>query len=284
MTKIKPQIVTSIAQNSITIDKLKTLLNSGISQRQMARDLGISREKLVRILKEQGLYVPKRIIKDVHEMKALQDLANRRLTVAQMVEESGLNCGQLRHRLEKYGIKNPNLEELKALRDYFSATTLKDRNETFVIVDKYLEQIAKEKYKKGYGISYQDFLQDIRLNFAELAEKRENNINNNNRNLFKKIREINFAKKYMRISKLPMDSYKTYEVDTSIKEFEDSNFLDFRIKNSNLTEKEQLIINIFTKLNKDFNEIAEIFDLTHLRIRQLLKNAIEKMNNSKNIY
>lgn len=288
MTKIKPQIVTSTAQKSITIDKLKTLLNSGISQCQMARELGISRGQLIYMLKKQGLYVPKIIIKNAQEMeiekKELQELANRKLSVAQIAEELGINYGQARHRLERYGIKNPELEELKTLRNYFFATTLNDKKEAFVAVDKYLEQIAKENYKKSYTISYQDFLQDIRLNFAELADKRENNINNNHRNLFEKIRAMDFAKKYMALKKLPEDLYKTSETDVLIKEFEDSNFLDFRIKNSNLIERDQLIINTFTKLNKNLDEIAEIFSLTPERIRQIILFATEKINNSKNIY
>ncbi|MBO5738819.1 helix-turn-helix transcriptional regulator [bacterium] len=287
MTKINLQIVYTV-QKHISVDELKALLNTGKSRNQIARDLKISSGQLTNMLKKTGLYTPKVISKNAKEIelekKELQELANRKLSVAQIAEELGINYGQARHRLERYGIKNPELEELKTLRNYFSATTLNDKNEAFVAVDKYLEQIAKENYKKSYAIPYQDFLQDIRLNFAELADKRENNINNNRRNLFEKIREMDFDKKYMVLKKLPEDLYKTSETDVLIKEFEDSNFLDFRIKNSNLIERDQLIINTFTKLNKNLDEIAEIFSLTPERIRQIILIATEKMNNSKNIY
>ncbi len=287
MTKINLQIVYTV-QKHISVDELKALLNTGKSRNQIARDLKISSGQLTNMLKKTGLYTPKVISKNAKEIelekKELQELANRKLSVAQIAEELGINYGQARHRLERYGIKNPELEELKTLRNYFSATTLNDKNEAFVAVDKYLEQIAKENYKKSYAIPYQDFLQDIRLNFAELADKRENNINNNRRNLFEKIREMDFDKKYMVLKKLPEDLYKTSETDVLIKEFEDSNFLDFRIKNSNLIERDQLIINTFTKLNKNLDEIAEIFSLTSERIRQIILIATEKINNSKNIY
>lgn len=287
MTKINLQIVYTV-QKHISVDELKALLNTGKSRNQIARDLKISSGQLTNMLKKTGLYTPKVISKNAKEIelekKELQELANRKLSVAQIAEKLGINYGQARHRLERYGIKNPELEELKTLRNYFSATTLNDKNEAFVAVDKYLEQIAKENYKKSYAIPYQDFLQDIRLNFAELADKRENNINNNRRNLFEKIREMDFDKKYMVLKKLPEDLYKTSETDVLIKEFEDSNFLDFRIKNSNLIERDQLIINTFTKLNKNLDEIAEIFSLTPERIRQIILIATEKINNSKNIY
>jgi AraC-like DNA-binding protein len=287
MTKINSQIVYTV-QKHISVDELKDLLNTGKSRNQIARDLKISSGQLTNMLKKTGLYTPKVISKNAKEIelekKELQELANRKLSVAQIAEELGINYGQARHRLERYGIKNPELEELKTLRNYFSATTLNDKNEAFVAVDKYLEQIAKENYKKSYAISYQDFLQDIRLNFAELADKRENNINNNRRNLFEKIREMDFDKKYMVLKKLPEDLYKTSETDVLIKAFEDSNFLDFRIKNLNLIERDQLIINTFTKLNKNLDEIAEIFSLTSERIRQIILIATEKINNSKNIY
>jgi DNA-directed RNA polymerase sigma subunit (sigma70/sigma32) len=88
----------------------------------------------------------------------------------------------------------------------------------------------------------------------------------------------------MVLKKLPEDIYKTSETDVLIKAFEDSNFLDFRIKNLNLIERDQLIINTFTKLNKNLDEIAEIFSLTSERIRQIILIATEKINNSKNIY
>ena len=49
-----------------------------------------------------------------------------------------------------------------------------EKTQVFTEIDKILIPIAKGKYKPSYGITFDDFLQDLRLKFVEYVEKRRN--------------------------------------------------------------------------------------------------------------
>ncbi len=275
-------------QSGITRERLEALINSGKTQTQIAQELNMTGSGVVYHLKKLGIYKPTKIAATpeiIIERDVLQALIDNKKSMAEIATELNVSPGKVRYYLDKYEIRNSDLEELEILRKYISATTQKDKTEAYAVIDKYLEQIAKEKYQEGCAISYQDFLQDIRLQFFELAEKRENNINSSVRNLFRRIRDLDFTKTVEhKTEDLTSVLDKADDMDISIENFENAGFFKFLLKNSDLKEREKYIIDAYTEQNRSLVDIADNLGLEPQRVRKILNDAIEKLDKSRKFF
>lgn len=272
----------------LTKEVLQELINSGKTRYQILDELGVARATLIKYLEKFGLYKPIKVKSYSSNIKIdirrLQELVNENKTLNEMAAEFNVSPGKIRYYLHKHGIKNVNLEELSVLRNFLFAKTSREKAEAYAVVDKYLEQIAKEKYQLDSGISFDDYLQDLRLKFLELAEKRKKRSPEGSRNLFKELREMEPIEQ-IKLDKVDLSQAvdKVGEKDALIKNFEDADFMDYIIENSGLTDREKYIVEAFLKKNKTFINIAEILGLTSTRVGILLKKALEKMEEYRSL-
>ena len=107
----------------------------------------------------------------------------------QMAIALNTTVGIIRRSLSEYGTARPVVDELALSRKYFSATTQKEKDAMYPEIDKILEEIAREEYKTDKILTFEDTLQDVRLRFCEIIEKKQKGSFKNIRNIFKTIRE-----------------------------------------------------------------------------------------------
>jgi len=212
-------------------------------------------------------------------LKKLQELVNQNKTLNEMATELQIPASRIRSYLDKHKIKNPNLEELAILRKYFSATTPKEKAETYAIVDEYIEQIAQDKYQLENTIPYEDYLQDFRLKFLELAEKRKKQSLVGSRNIFKELREIEpLQEPKLNKTDLSLAIDKADDIDFATQHFEDSNFINYLLENSGLKDREYYIVKNCCENGKSFNTLADALLLTPTQVRNIFDKALKKIN------
>ena len=273
--------VSNGVMNSGSIQEtIETLSNSGKTLTQIAKELNLSTTGVAYHLKKMGLYKPTKVgnTPDIIDKNILEKLINSKKSVTEIATYLNVSPGKVRYFLEKYGIRNTNLEELKILRKYFSATTQKDKNEAFAIIDKYLEQIAKEKYQLDSGISFDDYLQDLRLKFLELAEKRKKRSLEGSRNIFQELRDLPvIKKKEIETVEFFNELNEIGDLDFNIKNFEESDFFDNFIEESSLVERQKKIVTEYLKGHKDFEQLAEELGLTPQRVKHIFNMSIDRL-------
>ena len=208
----------------------------------------------------------------------LQELVNQNKTLNEIATELSISVSKVRQLLDKNGIRNTNLEELAVLRKYFSATTPKEKAEAFAAVDKYLIKIAKDKYDPSCMISYEDCLQDVRLNFAELANIKKEHRLYKTRNIFKILGETETIKKEeVKTVGITQEIDEIGDLDLNIKDFEESDFFDkYILKSLHLFPRQEAIFNDYIKGSKNFEQLAEDFCLTTQRVQELFNKVINR--------
>ena len=261
-------------------ETIKALLIENKTKSQIANELHISRESLYKLLKKIGLsetYTTKHTPYVVIEKTELQALVNDKKTLNEMAQELNVSVSNVRHHLKKYNMANSELIELRTIRRYFSATTPEEKAKAFVDIDKYLEQIAKEKYELNKTTTFEDCLQDVRLNFFELAEKRENGNKNFARNLFNELRNSKQDKlEELDIVNLELAADKIDDGESLLQKFENNDFKNYLI-NSLQNPQEKFIIQNWVNEDKSFKKIAETSDLTPAKIRDIFIKGVEKI-------
>lgn len=152
---------------------LKSMLKSGKRQSEIAAELSVAKQHVAYYIKKYGLNTLNRTSKKHVPItrEKLQELANKGLSLQEMAAEMKIKVGRLRLHLDKHNIATGFQEEFRVLKEYFSATTRESKAKAFEKVDKYLQEIAKERLSSNGGISYEDCLQDVRLSFFELEKK-----------------------------------------------------------------------------------------------------------------
>lgn len=264
------------------INSIQVLIGNGKSQTEISRELCIPRSSLIYLMKKAGLYAPVRPASTPNikiDRNKLQQLVDMNKTLKEMAAELNVSVGKIRFFLQKFSIKSTKLEELSVLRKFFSAKTRQEKAEAYAVVDKYLEQIAKEKYDANSSISYEDYLQDFRLIFLEFARKRESRTLDGSRNLFDEIRKMSVDKKKKEIitTKFFDELNKRGDLDSNIKNFEELDFLDKFIGGSSLGERQQIIVSEYLKGHKDFDQLAEELGLTSSRVKEIFQKSIKKL-------
>lgn len=138
--------------------------------------------------------------------------------------------------------------------------------------------------------SYDDCLQDLRLNFVNVTNK---NAKNPNLKISKFLYEFKqnalkptvAPEKPIRIqlSELEKDGSPIAKTDLGIKEFENNDYKFEQIQNSGLSDRERVIANSLTK-NKTLEEIGDSLWLTKERVRQIIVDKIvPKMETFKDL-
>lgn len=188
------------------------------------------------------------------------------------------------------GVIPENKEFLNAVKTYFSAKTLEEKNIAFQAVDPFLQKMAKEKFKMQKNCSYDDCLQDLRLNFVNVTNKNKENPNFKisqflyefKRNAFKPTVS---PEKPIRIqlSELEKDGCPIAEMDLGINAFEENDYKSKQILNSCLSDRERMIVNSLTSKNKSVDEIGTILGLAKDRIERIIFRIDSKLGSFKDL-
>lgn len=188
------------------------------------------------------------------------------------------------------GVIPENKEFLNAVKTYFSAKTLEEKNIAFQAVDPFLQKMAKEKFKMQKNCSYDDCLQDLRLNFVNVTNKNKENPNFKisqflyefKRNAFKPTVS---PEKPIRIqlSELEKDGSPIAEMDLGINAFEENDYKSKQILNSGLSDRERMIVNSLTSKNKSVDEIGTILGLAKVYIEMIIFRIDSKLGSFKDL-
>lgn len=188
------------------------------------------------------------------------------------------------------GVIPENKEFLNAVKTYFSAKTLEEKNIAFQAVDPFLQKMAKEKFKMQKNCSYDDCLQDLRLNFVNVTNKNKENPNFKisqflyefKRNVFKPTVS---PEKPIRIqlNELEKDGSPIAEMDLGINAFEENDYKSKQILNSGLSDRERMIVNSLTSKNKSVDEIGTILGLAKVYIEMIIFRIDSKLGSFKDL-
>lgn len=188
------------------------------------------------------------------------------------------------------GVIPENKEFLNAVKTYFSAKTLEEKNIAFQAVDPFLQKMAKEKFKMQKNCSYDDCLQDLRLNFVNVTNKNKENPNFKisqflyefKRNVFKPTVS---PEKPIRIqlNELEKDGSPIAEMDLGINAFEENDYKSKQILNSGLSDRERMIVNSLTSKNKSVDEIGTILGLAKIYIEMIIFRIDSKLGSFKDL-
>ena len=188
------------------------------------------------------------------------------------------------------GVIPENKEFLNAVKTYFSAKTLEEKNIAFQAVDPFLQKMAKEKFKMQKNCSYDDCLQDLRLNFVNVTNKNKENPNFKisqflyefKRNAFKPTVS---PEKPIRIqlNELEKDGSPIAEMDLGINAFEENDYKSKQILNSGLSDRERMIVNSLTSKNKSVDEIGTILGLAKIYVEMIIFRIDSKLGSFKDL-
>ena len=138
--------------------------------------------------------------------------------------------------------------------------------------------------------SYDDCLQDLRLNFVNVTNKNKENPNFKisqflyefKRNAFKPTVS---PEKPIRIqlSELEKDGSPIAEMDLGINAFEENDYKSKQILNSCLSDRERMIVNSLTSKNKSVDEIGTILGLAKDRIERIIFRIDSKLGSFKDL-
>lgn len=277
----------------------KTTINFIVEQGgKLGRSLLTTKpQKAVNI--EELRYMPQQLTTDVVEVtqKAvqqtstainparLQELADKGLSLNQIASELNTTQGAVRFALKKNNIVTDAQRKFQVIQEYFSATTREEKAKAFAEVDKYLQEIAREEVKLRKGYSYEDCLQDVRLRFFELAERRQNGAISFAWKQLARAEETQSAiKKEMKT--VSLDSSRIAGADravhdSQIERFESEDF--YKLMRGEcivepLSERNRIILEDYLKEGHISADLCDRLGLTLDRVRQILTGkAIPKV-------
>ena len=203
------------------------------------------------------------------------------MTQDKIAESLGVNRVTVQTFLKKYlpNISTDSIKFRQATQKFMSAVSEEEKNKAFEYIDKILQKIAKEKTKLNSNYTYDDCLQDLRLQFLEIAEKNKGK----SRIVYEQILQALKTEKtqtpdtFMKVdlSKLEKHEEAIATSDLPTRQFEFDDFYSQLIRQSELSERQSMMAHSIIMENKSINEIAERFCLTPTRVKECLKEIFE---------
>ncbi len=241
-------------------------------------------------------YAPQNLHSDIVQISAnktpnlinestLQELVNKNLTLQEISDTLNVSMSTIRFYLKKYNITRFS-EEITALKKYFKTKDPKEKAEAFKIIDKSLKKIAQKEAQTQTDIPFEDCLQNVRLRFLELMGKKDKDKSISVYKILEKV-ENSAPTPQPKIEKIGLKEIAN-EIgitDSRTARFETIDRANFLIKNSNLSNKAQEIIEHYLIKETPIDEISDTYGLTRQRILQILENGlakVKKYNYTKN--
>ena len=259
---------------------------------------GISKQ--AQKLSSQGIDTGKALASDVVEISfshlqenlaEIEAMRNAGVTQTEIAERFGVGRGSIQKFLSTHlpDATSEGRKFVNAIRNYFSAKTTKEKNDTFIVVDQFLQKYAKERcdLKK---ISYDDYLQDLRLKLMDTAKENAKNpdfkLSKFAYELKKGLDRRGVQKEtpvFVPLSKIKSDKDITVDMDFATKMFENDDYLEKSILNSDLSEREKIVVQNCLIKNKTYEEVGDWLGLTRARIGQIFQKSLEKLMSFKDL-
>lgn len=271
-------------EKKITKELIESMINKGKRRAEIARDFNVNPTSVIYFLKKYGLFKPTRKARSLTPInkEELQKLANEGLSLNKMASELNTTTGRVRLHLDRYNIATDAQEEFRVLKDYFSATTQEAKLKAFEKVDKYLQEIARERAGLKTGNSYEDCLQDVRLSFFELEKKNKEQGTDCPSSILRCIRNEKTPKinkiNTIKIEHLKDSNPNIKTFDSEIERFETKDYdknLKQRLRYF-FKEREFVILFEYLEKGKTIEELANMYSLTTNRIKGILNEALYK--------
>ncbi len=159
-------------------EKIQELAARGKSLPQISRRCDIPYETLRNYLGKSGVQtVCQRALHEVSKSEILK-LVNQGYTTGEISCALGIDVLTADKLFKKFGIKSYNTLINESIAEYVENPSKNSKTKAVKVVDKYLQNIAKSVVSKNEACSYDDYLQNLRLDFLNrLEECREGIIN-----------------------------------------------------------------------------------------------------------
>ena len=163
----------------------------------------------------------------------------------------------------------------QAVKDYFAATNNDAKEKAYNIIDRYIQKIAKKEFVSSGESSFEDHLQNVRLRFWRIINKRKEKGVDVSRNITATMVEGQPNAQIRAKIKTSPNMEKYAEdfscTDLSTEVFEKDDLINYLL---NSLKKERSSVILGRLINGDDpNSIAEMFDLTRQRVIEIAKKA-----------
>ena len=230
------------------------------------------------------------------DMTKIREMRKIGLSQAEIAEELGVSRMTLQRFMYKYMPTETSNRSgiLSALREYFSAKSQEAKDKAFVTIDKYIEKMAKEKIAENPKLSYEDCLQNLRLQFFELerAGLKEGCVDAKSflrafldKQKFKK-REIEAVS----IDSLGNSAKYITTSDIAIEKFEIDDLTDFIFETGKFSKwygskymnnRLHRMLIAYLKDGKSVSEIADEYNLSKQQTQSLIQKAVKNFRNNR---
>lgn len=218
-------------------------------------------------------------------------LRNAGVTQSAIAERFGISRNSVQRYLRDFypDAIPENVKFARASKSFFLASTPEEKEKAFEAVDPFLQKFAKERHKLQNSGSFEDCLQELRLEFLEAkpAEIGQNyNFSNFVQRFKQKITPIVPDEKPVLVPLSEIENNGKYiaKTDKNISSFVDMDYKTKQIQNSSLTPREHAITDLLLFKNKTIGELEEKLWLTKARIKQIIyENIVPKIENYKDL-
>lgn len=166
----------------------------------------------------------------------------------------------------------------EAVKDYFAATNNDAKEKAYNIIDRYIQKIAKKEFISSGESSFEDHLQNVRLRFWRIINKRKEKGVDVSRNITATMVEGQPNTQIRAKIKTSPNMEKYAEdfscTDLSTEMFEKDDFVNYLISTIRNSANAEFLKGIID--GEDVNRLADKYGLTRLRIIQRAKNAAEE--------
>lgn len=166
----------------------------------------------------------------------------------------------------------------QAVKDYFAATNNDAKEKAYNIIDRYIQKIAKKEFISSGESSFEDHLQNVRLRFWRIINKRKEKGVDVSRNITATMVEGQPNTQIRAKIKTSPNMEKYAEdfscTDLSTEMFEKDDFVNYLISTIRNSANAEFLKGIID--GEDVNRLADKYGLTRLRIIQRAKNAAEE--------
>lgn len=248
----------------------------------------------------QGMNAGKVLASDVVEVSSshlhknlaeIEAMRNAGVTQAEIAERFGVGRVSVQKFLSTHlpDATSEGRKFVRAIRNYFSAKTAKEKDDAFMAVDPFLQKYAKEIYELKKTSSYDDYLQDLRLQLLDAAK---DNAKNPDFKFSKFAYELKkgLARRGARkeptlvpFSEIKSNKNITVDKDFTTKMFEDNDYFEKRFLNVDLTDRENVIVRDCLIEDKTYEEVGNLLGLTKVRVGQIYQKALEKLMSFKDL-
>ena len=232
---------------------------------------------------------PTRLHGNLDEIASLRSAG---VTIAELANRFGVNKIVIQKFLNKFAPDTvpENKRFLKAARIFFLSKNPEEKSKAFEVIDPILQKIAKELHKFHKDVPYEDFLQDFRLSFLNIAKQNAKNQTYNFSDFIYRLKKgdtvvVPEAFNHAPLSEIENNGKYVAEMDSSISMFEDNDFKFKQLQNPLLNSRESMIVRLIALENKSLSDLENRFWLTSARIKQIINDKIiPKMKNFDKLF